>query len=150
MPVPRLLFLFLLLLPLLEIYLLVKVGGLIGGIPTVAWVVFTGVFGLLLLRHQGVSTANRVQQLMQQGQLPTMAMLEGMAVLLSAILLMIPGFFTDALGLLGLIPPVRRALLWLLLRRGLIHTPPVRRGGGQPPQRSGPTTIEGDYTREDD
>lgn len=148
MVVPRLLFLFLLLLPIVEIYLLVQIGSVIGAIPTVAWVVFSAVFGLLLLRHQGVSTANRIQRMMQQGQVPTIAMLEGMVVFLSAIFLLIPGFLTDALGLLGLIGPLRRGLIWALLRKGMLQSPPPRPGGQSP--RSGPTIIDGDYTREDD
>ncbi|MEW6647949.1 MAG: FxsA family protein, partial [Pseudomonadota bacterium] len=116
MSLPRLLFLLLLLLPVLEIYLMIQVGGVIGAIPTIALVVFTAVLGALLLRHQGLAVLQRVQQLAQQGEAPTAAMLEGVVILLSGAMLLLPGFFTDALGLLGLVPPLRHALVAVILR----------------------------------
>ncbi len=146
MPLFRLLFLLLLLIPVLEIYLLIKVGSLIGAIPTVGLVVFTAVLGGLLLRHQGVATLQRVQLLLQRGELPTVAMLEGVVILISGALLLTPGFFTDLLGFLGLIPPLRQAFILHLLRGGLIH---VQRPPGGTGRHSGPKVIEGDYTRED-
>jgi Protein affecting phage T7 exclusion by the F plasmid len=69
-------------------------------------------------------------------------------ILLSGALLLLPGFFTDALGLLGLVPPLRHALVAAVLRRGFPRPPQ----GGRPAsgRRSGPATLEGQYTREDD
>ncbi|GAB4291739.1 MAG: hypothetical protein Kow0096_06040 [Thiohalomonadaceae bacterium] len=148
MSLPRLLFLLLLLLPVLEIYLLLQVGGVIGAIPTIALVVFTAVLGALLLRHQGLAVLQRVQQLMQQSEAPTAAMLEGVVILLSGAMLLLPGFFTDALGLLGLVPPLRHALVAAILRRGLPRRPPPSGPAARP--RRGPATLEGQYTREDD
>lgn len=144
---PRVLFLLLLLVPVAEIYLLIQVGGAIGAIPTIALVVFTAVLGTLLLRHQGLAVLQRVQRLTAQGEMPTAAMLEGGVVLLSGLLLLLPGFFTDVLGLLGLVPPLRHALVAAVLRRGLPRRPPP---GPAPRPRRGPATLEGQYTREDD
>lgn len=149
MPLFRILFLLFLLVPIIEIYLLVQVGGLIGAVPTVALVVFTAVLGALLVRHQGLATLQRVQTLMARGELPTLAMLEGMVVLLSGALLLTPGFMTDLLGFLGLIPPLRQALVREILRRGLVQA--MRPPDARPDARSGgPRVIEGEYRREDE
>lgn len=154
MPLLRFLFLLLLLLPVAEIYLLIQVGGVIGAIPTIALVVFTAVLGTLLLRHQGLAVLNRVQAMVQRGETPTVAMLEGLVILISGLMLLLPGFFTDALGLLGLIPPVRQALIVAVLRRGFPRPPAGPTSGptpgSTPGRRSGPATLEGQYTREDD
>ncbi|MFU8838880.1 MAG: FxsA family protein, partial [Thiohalomonadaceae bacterium] len=117
----RILFALFLLIPLLEIYLLIKVGAQIGALATVFLVVFTAMLGALLLRHQGLYTYARVQQAAARGELPTMAMLEGLVLLICGALLLTPGFFTDALGFLGLVPPLRRALIIKVLERGVIH-----------------------------
>ena len=130
--------------PLVEIYLLIQVGGIIGAIPTVALVVFTAVLGALLLRLQGLETLRRVQLAMMRGEVPAAEMLEGVVLLISGALLLTPGFFTDTLGFLGLVPSVRRWLVRAFLARSGIFPP-----GGEPPPR-GPVTIEGECRREDD
>ncbi len=149
----RILFSLFLLIPLLEIYLLIKVGGIIGAWPTVFLVVFTAVLGAFLLRHQGLFTLNKVQTAMARGELPTMAMLEGVVLILCGALLLTPGFFTDALGFLGLVPPLRQAAIRALLTRGMVSAMggayqqrhPHHEGHGE-----GPRTINGEYRREDD
>ena len=141
-------FLLFLAIPLVEIWLLIKVGGVIGAFPTVALVVLTAVIGAALVRHQGLATLRRLQDAMARGEAPAIEMLEGVLLLASALLLLTPGFFTDALGFACLIPPVRRALaLWLLGRFTMI-TP-----AGQGQRHDGghqPTTIEGEFRREDE
>ncbi len=152
-PLFRLLFSLFLLIPLLEIYLLIQVGGLIGAWPTVLLVVFTAVLGAMLLRHQGLYTLNKVQTAMGRGELPTMAMMEGMVLIVCGALLLTPGFFTDALGFAGLVPPLRQAMIRGLLTRGVVSAM-----GGAYQQRhpyhdehdSGPRTLDGEYRREDD
>lgn len=149
----RILFSLFLVIPLLEIYLLIKVGGIIGAWPTVFLVVFTAMLGATLLRHQGLYTLNKVQTAMARGELPTMAMLEGVVLILCGALLLTPGFFTDALGFLGLVPPLRQAAIRTLLTRGVVSAM-----GGAYQQRhphheqqgEGPRTIDGEYRREDD
>lgn len=144
----QLLFLLFLLIPIIEIYLLIQVGSVIGAIPTITLVILTALLGVVLLRYQGLITIQRVQSAMARGELPTMAMLEGVVLLLSGALLLTPGFFTDALGFLGLIPPLRQRLITAFLKRGLAvggfgHKPP-------PHEQQGPRTIEGEFRREDD
>ena len=93
--------------PLVEIYLLIEVGSVIGALPTVLAVVFTAVLGVTLIRIQGFSTLQKAQNSMNQGVLPATEMIEGLMLLFAALCLLIPGFFTDAVGFLLLIPPLR-------------------------------------------
>lgn len=156
-PVPILMALFFVI-PLIEIYLLIKVGGLIGALPTVFLVVFTAVLGALLLRQQGFSTLRRVQAAMARGQIPAMEMIEAVLLTLGGALLLTPGFFTDALGFLCLIPPARRWLIQRLLDRFFLtqagggSATGTRSAGGTEPHRpkEGPVTLEGEFRREDD
>ena len=89
---------------LAEIYVLVSVGQAIGGLSTVLLVVITAFIGTSLLRQQGWSTIAKAQHSMAEGRTPAMEMLEGVVILVSGILLLTPGFLTDGLGLLGLMP----------------------------------------------
>ena len=89
---------------LAEIYVLVSVGQAIGGLSTVLLVVITAFIGSSLLRQQGWSTMAKAQQSMSEGRTPAMEMMEGVVILVSGVLLLTPGFLTDALGLLGLMP----------------------------------------------
>jgi len=89
---------------LAEIYVLVSVGQAIGGLSTVLLVIVTAFIGSSLLRQQGWSTMAKAQQSMAEGRTPAMEMLEGVVILVSGILLLTPGFLTDGLGLLGLMP----------------------------------------------
>lgn len=146
----RFLFILFLLIPLLEIYLLIQVGGVIGAVPTVFMVVFTAVLGGLLMRHQGLYTLAKVQTALAHGELPTMAMLEGVVILLSGALLLTPGFFTDTLGFLGLVPPLRRWLILKMLERGVVRTMGPGPGYGPSGTQQGTQTLEGEYRREDD
>jgi len=151
----QILFLLFLTIPMLEIYLLIKVGGVIGAMPTVFMVVFTAVLGAWLLRIQGFSMLARVRTTMAQGGIPAIEMLEGAVLLVSGALLLTPGFFTDAIGFLCLIPSLRRAVIRWALGRFLM--PPGPRGGPKGPGDgfSSTTThvrhtIEGEFRREDD
>jgi len=89
---------------LLEIYVLVSVGEAIGGFSTVLLVVITALIGSTLLKQQGWSIMAKAQQSIANGQTPAFEMLEGVVILVSGVLLLTPGFITDAVGLLGLIP----------------------------------------------
>ncbi len=136
-----------LIVPIIEIYLLIKVGGLIGAIPTVFLVVFTAVLGAMLLRQQGFSTLGRVQAAMARGEVPALELLEGAMLLFGGALLLTPGFFTDAIGFVCLIPQLRQRLILWALRRGVIMTPGA---GSSGEHQQGPRTIEGEYWRDKD
>jgi len=113
----RSLFLLFLIVPLIEIYFLIQVGDVIGAGWTLFLVVATAVIGAGLLRMQGLSTMLRAQSTLAQGQLPALAMMEGLVLLVCGGLLLTPGFFTDAVGFLLLIPPVRQALIKRLIAK---------------------------------
>ncbi len=137
-----------LIVPIIEIYLLIQVGGMIGAIPTVFLVVFTAVLGALLLRQQGFATLGRVQESLARGELPALQLLEGVLLLFGGALLLTPGFFTDVIGFVCLIPPLRQGLIAWVLRRGVLNGSGVGRSSDE--QHHGPRTIEGEYTREKD
>lgn len=101
----------LLLLPLIEIWLLIAVGSRIGALATFLLLILAGFVGVLLLRHQGLATLSKFQQRMQRGEHPAQALQEGAIIGLGALLLLIPGFFTDILGLLCILPPTRHLII---------------------------------------
>lgn len=138
---------FFLLLPFIEIWLLIKVGSAIGALPTILLLILAGVAGVFLLRHQGFVTLTRLQRSLNAGELPAQAMLEGALLVLAGLLFLIPGFFTDILGLLLVLPPTRYLLLKVLLKSSLTVV-----GGYQqhPGQRRKQGDIEGEVVRRQD
>lgn len=97
--------------PLVEIYLLVKVGATIGAIPTALLVVGTGVVGAVLARKEGLSVLRRTRKKFRQGQLPTEELTNGAVLLVSGAFLLTPGILTDIIGLIGLVPWFRKKLV---------------------------------------
>lgn len=93
--------------PLIEIALFLKVGGLIGLWPTLAIVVVTAVLGTALVRHEGARALNDLRRSLNELSDPTRPLAHGAMILVAGVLLLTPGFFTDTLGLLLLIPRVR-------------------------------------------
>lgn len=137
-----------LVIPLVEVYFLIQVGSLIGAGWTILLVVLTAVIGVNLLRQQGISTLMRANQVMSEGQIPAMEMMEGIVLAVGGALLITPGFFTDILGFVCLIPFTRRGLIRYLLLNSTIkttysvHTEQYRREDAK--------TIEGEFHREDE
>ena len=141
--------------PLVELYLIIEVGSVIGALWTVLLVVLTAVIGVSLLRIQGFNTLNRARQNMEMGTLPAMEMMEGMMLAVGGALLITPGFITDTLGFLCLIPATRRGMIRYLMRRSSMQagfynhrTTHYTRGRQQPGHHQG-RTIEGEYHRDD-
>jgi len=112
----RFLFVLFLVIPLVEIYFLIQVGQVIGAGWTIFLVVATAVIGAFLLRLQGFQTLQRAQSVMAKAQIPAMEMMEGLCLLVSGALLLTPGFFTDTLGFLLLLPPLRRSVISHLVK----------------------------------
>lgn len=138
-----------LIVPILEIYLLLQVGGVIGAGWTIALVVLTAVIGVQLLKMQGFSTLTRARQKMDAGELPAQEMLEGMALVVAGALLLTPGFFTDGVGFFLLFQPTRRWLMKGLAARMIVSSQVVH---PQDPRhkRKSDDVIEGvNYHRED-
>lgn len=105
----RLIFLFTAL-PLIEIYLLIRVGNAIGYLLTALVVVGTGVVGALLARREGLSVLRRMRKKFREGQMPAEELIDGVILLLSGAFLLTPGIVTDVIGLAGLIPYFRRGV----------------------------------------
>ncbi len=120
---PILLFLFIAV-PVIEIALFIQVGGVLGVWPTIALVLLTAIVGASLVRSQGLQTLLTVQQRLAQGQLPAQQILEGVMLAVAGVLLLTPGFFTDILGMLVLLPAPRAYFAKQLMSRvvvGNIH-----------------------------
>jgi UPF0716 protein FxsA len=112
--------------PLIEIGLFVQIGGAIGVWATLAWVVLTGAAGVLLLRWLGARAAVSVGQDIRRLRDPLSPVAQHGLLVFAGLLLILPGFFTDALGLLLMLPPVRFALTAYLRQRMTIMTPSRR------------------------
>ncbi|MEO1468964.1 MAG: FxsA family protein [Pseudomonadota bacterium] len=104
-------FLALLIVPLIEIGLFVEVGGWIGLWPTIATVIFTALIGAALLRSQSMGVLADLQRRVEAGQDPSSTLAHGALILIAGIVLLTPGFFTDAIGFLLLVPPVRSIVI---------------------------------------
>lgn len=105
------------LLPLIEIAVFIQVGSAIGVLPTVVLTVLTAVAGTLMLRQQGLSLVMRMQSEMNAGRVPGEDIMHGAMIVLASLLLLVPGFVTDAVGLLLFIPPVREAIARFIISR---------------------------------
>lgn len=132
--------------PIVEMYILILVGGQIGALPTIALVVLTATIGLALFRREGFATLHRLQTKLNQGEIPGRELLEGVMLLIGGALLLTPGFVTDAIGFVCLLPGLRQPLAEWLIRRGVLTMTAgftVHRGGGGP---DGHRTFDGEFT----
>ncbi|MFM1654255.1 FxsA family protein [Brevibacillus sp. B_LB10_24] len=103
----RILIVLFILVPIIELWGLIAVGKVIGGWQTVGLAILISIFGAWLTKQQGLQVLRLVQMQLSRGQMPTDALLDGLLVLFGGLLLLVPGFFTDLLGLLLLIPYTR-------------------------------------------
>ena len=142
------LFALFLVIPIIEIALFIQVGGLIGLWPTLAIVVLTAVLGTMLMRSQGAHAWREIQRSFQEMRDPTGPLAHGVMILIAGMLLLTPGFYTDTIGVLLLIPQVRAAVMRQVGRRISV----TRMGAGsatmgrdphRPPYGDG--VIDGDY-----
>jgi UPF0716 protein FxsA len=131
-------------LPILEIALFIEIGGAIGLLPTLGVILLTAVLGTAIVRWQGLRALDRLRASMETGGDPMGPIAHGALILVAGVLLVLPGFFTDALGLLLLVPPIRALLIrWGAPRATVRAASYVRRPGP-------PVTIETDYEVVDD
>lgn len=131
------------LVPLIEIGLFIQVGGVIGLWPTLLIVLLTAILGTWLVRAQGAVALGQLRGSFSTQTDPTEPLAHGAMILIAGVLLLTPGFFTDALGFALLTPPFRRAAFAYLRKRVNVQTFGTGRQGA--PRAHGPTTIEGDY-----
>ena len=94
--------------PLIELYLLVSMGRIVGPMPTIGLVILTGFWGAHLARSQGHSILARMQKEIQAGRVPAGELIEGVLVLIGGIVLLTPGLLTDLAGFALMMPGIRR------------------------------------------
>ncbi len=133
--------------PLIEIGLFIQVGGWLGLFPTLVIVVLTAIAGSLLVRSQGLQALRRLQSSFDRLENPTRPLADGAMILVSGLLLLTPGFFTDAVGFALLVPGVRAAVFRAV--RSRIKVREFRMGRPVPPQAPGRPpagdVIEGEF-----
>jgi len=145
------LFALLIAVPIIEIALFIQVGGLIGLWPTLLIVVLTAIAGTMLLRQQGLATMQKLQDSVRNGQNPMDSIAHGALILVSGVLLLTPGFFTDAVGFLLLVPPVRIALIKAGADRLTARTVTFGHSAPHaPPRTDDDVVLDGDYSVLDD
>lgn len=97
--------------PAIEIYLLINIGGQIGGMNTILVVIVTGIIGAALAKSQGILILNKIQTELGQGKMPANQIVHGLIVFAGGILLLTPGFLTDTMGLLMVFPGSRHLIV---------------------------------------
>ena len=122
------------LVPIVEIWILIRIGQAISVGPTIALIVLTGVVGAALARREGLRTLGRINQSLARGVVPTRDLVEGLMIFVAGVTLVTPGVITDAVGFAVLIPPIRawlrRRLTEYFKKRVVMVQPPVDFGGG--------------------
>jgi UPF0716 protein FxsA len=101
------LFLAFTIIPFLELYLLIKLGGYLGAFTTILIVIITGFWGAYLAKFQGIRTMTRIKRILNQGGLPAQEMIDAMLIFIAGAVLLTPGFLTDIAGIIILIPKTR-------------------------------------------
>lgn len=154
----RVFFLLFLVFPLLELFVLIRVGSSIGASTTLLLVLASGVLGVLCIRLAGLTTALKVRERMAQGEVPNGDMLNGLLLVVAGGLLFIPGFISDVIGLLCMLPITRQLLI---KRIGLHMTQSTAQSRhfyaqsstytkqDEPSQPRQAQIIEGEFERED-
>lgn len=102
------LFLLFVVVPVVELWLLIRIGQVIHVGPTIGLIILTGVIGAALARREGMRAMTKIQERVASGAIPTDEMIEGMMIFAAAVLLVTPGVITDAVGFALLIAPIRR------------------------------------------
>lgn len=108
-----------LIIPLVEIYLLIKIGGIIGALNTVLVILVTATLGAYLTKSQGFRVLRQIQDATRQGYMPGNELLHGLFVLIGGFSLLTPGFLTDAIGFSMLIPQIRE--VYVGIAKGMIR-----------------------------
>ena len=111
-------------LPALEIFLLIKIGGVLGALNTVSLIFLTAIIGLYLARLQGIKTIKSGLTNLYQNKMPVFEIISGASIAFAALLLIVPGFFTDFVGFLLLIPFTRNILINRFFKKQDIYRNP--------------------------
>ncbi len=126
------LFAVLILLPIAELWLLIQVGSQIGALPTIAMVVLIALIGAWLLRRQSLAALLKADSALRAGRMPVEAVADGAGLMVAALLIMMPGLITSAIGALMLVPPIRQWLAKWAMRRWLANAITIGPGAFKP------------------
>src|SRR5690606_20292103 len=116
----RWIFLIFIVIPVIEMIVLIEVGSVLGSLTTVALVFITAIVGVSLLRQQGIRTLLSFNQKLNSGELPATELLAAVMLLVAGALLLAPGFVTDTLGFLLLVPVIRNSLAEFIIQQGML------------------------------
>ena len=111
------LFLAFTIIPIIEIYLLIEIGSMFGALTAVTLVILTGFFGAFLARLQGLQTLYRILESLREGRMPSGELLDALLIVIAGLVLLTPGFLTDSVGFLLLIPATRNSIKYWLRRQ---------------------------------
>lgn len=131
--------------PIVEIGLFIQVGGFLGLWPTLAIVILTALAGTTLMRAQGMAALQKLQKNIESGGNPADPIANGAFILVAGLLLLTPGFFTDTVGLLLLVPPVRQALIRAVAARLKSKATTFAAGFETQTQYASDTVLDGDF-----
>jgi len=131
----------------IEISIFIQVAHVFGVLLTLVLVIFTSVIGMSLVRNQGFKNLMLMQEKMQAGESPAAEMIKSVSLILAGLLLLLPGFFTDFLGLILLLPPVQKHLTVKLMPYLHFNRMP---GGGFAGGTTSGQTFDGEYQRKDE
>jgi UPF0716 protein FxsA len=134
---PLFLILLFIVVPIVELYVIIQVGGAIGVLPTIAILIADSLLGSMLMRAQGRAAWRRFNAALTEGRIPHREVLDGALVIFGGALLLTPGFVTDILGIVLLLPPTRALVRGVIARRLLPRLVVSRFGGGFGPGPSG-------------
>jgi UPF0716 protein FxsA len=123
--------------PIAELYVLIQVGQEIGALDTIGLLILVTVVGAWLVKRTGLSVLGRLQESLAARRPPTNELIDGFLLLFAGVLFLVPGFITDALAILLLLPPTRAVARGILKKRFANKATVVRWYGG-PPRRPGP------------
>ena len=140
--------------PIVEMYLLIEVAERIEALPTILLVMLTAVLGVSLIRQEGLSTLTKGIRRLNQAEIPAAEIIEGVLLAVAGAFLITPGFLTDFIGFMIIIPITRRITALMLLKRMAARADfrtkgPDLRGGSNKTRDASGSVIEGQYENKD-
>jgi UPF0716 protein FxsA len=133
----RLFFIAIVVISCLELYVLIAVGSVLGGFLTIMLIIASAALGSFLLKQQGLATWQRLQATISRHETPAYELMEGFLILLGGALLLTPGFITDAVGLMCLLPSLRQNIIKIVLQNYF-----------SPTTRENENVLEGEFHKE--
>lgn len=122
----------------LELYVLIAVGSILGAFITILLIIASAGLGSYLLKEQGLATWQRFQETLARQEVPAYELMEGFLILVGGALLLTPGFITDTVGLICLLPSLRKTMISYIMKYYFI-----------PPNNANENVLEGEFRKED-